>query len=499
MNLLSPRRNLCLWGFLWLGPMGFWTGMAQEPAPAPQAPAPKTEPVKKSEPVVKGGEELGFEQIEILVHVIELIRQEYHDESRVTYQRLIDSALEGMLANLDPHCQFMPKEIFEQMQKETGGTYDGVGITVAFRNEMLTIVAVREEGPAARAGILPGDQIIKVNEIMADKLGLAEAMDMMRGKPGQPLKLTLRRPANNQLLEVSLIREVIREATVTDVMLLPPRYAADRRMGYLRLTQFGEGTVRELVDALNDLEQKGMEALVMDLRNNPGGLLTAAVNTCGEFVPPDTVVLTTEGRNASRNTKTYRTPPGTKHAREYPVAILVNHGSASGAEVVSGALQDLKRALIIGETTFGKGSVQQIIPVPNSEGNAIRLTTARYYTPSKRTIHEHGVEPDIVSTMTPQDERNLMMWFRRDTLAAAELKQIEQWEDRQLARAADSLKGALLFSGTFAGAKAKPAAPATPAKSATPVPPKPAAAAAPRPAQPTTPPAPAKQAAPGSN
>ena len=471
ISLRSLQRSACLMALL-LGPVGGTTGLAQEPPGVPAAPAEKGKPGAKG---AKAAEDLGFEQIEILVHVIELIRQEYHDDSRVTYQRLIDSALEGMLANLDPHCQFMPKEIFEQMQQETGGTYDGVGITIAFRNEMLTIVAVREEGPAARAGVLAGDQIIKVNDILADKLGLAEAMEMMRGKPGQPLKLTLRRPANNELLEIGLVREVIREATVTDVMLLPSRYAAERKMGYLRITQFGETTVKELVDALNELEQKGMEALVMDLRNNPGGLLTAAVNTCGEFVPPDTVVLTTEGRNASRNSKTYRTPPGTRHVRNYPLAILVNHGSASGAEVVSGALQDLNRALVVGETTFGKGSVQQIIPVPNSEGNAIRLTTARYYTPSKRTIHEHGVEPDIVSTLTPNDERNLMTWFRRDTLSPQELKKIEDWEDRQLSRAADSLKGALLFSGSYAGMKGESA---KPARAATPAPDKGAAPAA---------------------
>ena len=449
---------------------GGWSfsGWAQQPpsSPTKEAAPDKPEPNEAKAEETKAEEDLGFEQIEILAHVIELIRQEYHDESRVTYERLIDSALQGMLANLDPHCQFMPKEIFEQMQQETGGTYDGVGITIAFRNEMLTIVAVREEGPAARAGVLAGDQIIKINDILADKLGLAETMEMMRGKPGQPLRLTLRRPANNELLEVGLIREVIREATVTDVMMLEPRYAAERKMGYLRITQFGETTVKELVEALNDLEQKGMEAMVMDLRNNPGGLLTSAVNTCGEFVPPDTVVLTTEGRNASRNSKTYRTPPGTRHVRDYPLAILVNHGSASGAEVVSGALQDLNRALIVGETTFGKGSVQQIIPVPNSEGNAIRLTTARYYTPSKRTIHEHGVEPDIVSTMTPQDERSLMMWFRRDTLSPQELNKLSAWEDRQLARAADSLKGALLFSSKKEPAKPAKAAPSPTAPSA---------------------------------
>jgi carboxyl-terminal processing protease len=449
---------------------------AQDPAPKPatepelaEKPAAEADPRPGGAP---GTEELGFEQIEILVHVIELIRQEYHDESRVSYEKLIDSALEGMLANLDPHCQFMPREIFQQMQQETGGTYEGVGITIAFRNEVLTIVAVREEGPAARAGVLPGDQIIKVNDILAEQLGLAEAMEMMRGKPGQPLNLTLRRPATNELLEIAMVREVIREATVTDVALLEPRYAGDRKIGYLRITQFGESTVKELVDGLDELEQEGMEGLVMDLRNNPGGLLTAAVNTCGEFVPPDTVVLTTEGRNAARNTRVYRTPPGKRHVRNYPMAILVNHGSASGAEVVSGALQDLRRAVIIGETTFGKGSVQQIIPVPKSEGNAIRLTTSRYYTPSKRTIHEHGVEPDIVATLTPQEERNLMSWYRRDTLAPEELRKLEQWEDRQLARAADALKGALLFSAGFAAAPrtAEPPAAAAPAPAPAPAP-----------------------------
>jgi len=468
------------------GPVA-WSQEPERPA-GPDAAAPAAE---ESRPAAQpGSDELGFDQIEILVHVIELIRQEYHDESRVTYEKLIDSALEGMLANLDPHCQFMPKEIFEQMQQDTGGTYEGVGITIAFRNEVLSIVAVREEGPAARAGVLPGDQIIKINEILADKLGLAEAMSMMRGKPGQPLGLTLRRPATNELLELDMVREVIREATVTDVMLLEPRYAGDRKIGYLRLTQFGESTVKELVDGLNELEQKGMEGLVMDLRNNPGGLLTAAVNTCGEFVPPDTVVLTTEGRNAARNTRVYRTPPGKRHVRDYPMAILINHGSASGAEVVSGALQDLRRAVVIGETSFGKGSVQQIIPVPKSEGNAIRLTTSRYFTPSKRTIHEHGVEPDIVASLTPPEERNLMNWFRRDTLSPQDLRKLETWEDRQLARATDALKGALLFSDGLASTRKAAAAPA-PSPAPTPAP-APAAAPAPAPVLPD----PAQPAAP---
>ena len=393
-----------------------------------------------------GNDDFGFKEIEMLSTVIELIRQNYVDENEVTYEKLINSALEGMLANLDPHCQFMHPALFEQMKQDTGGTYEGVGVTIALRNETLTIVAVREDGPAARAGVLPGDKIVKINEFLADKVGLGEAMQLMRGKPGQKLALTLRRPANNQLVEVEMIREVIRESTVKDVALLESRYAGERKIGYVRLTQFNQPTVSELRDALDKLENDGMEALVLDMRNNPGGLLTSAVNTCGEFVAPGTVVLTTEGREAVSNTKVYRTSPRKERTRDYPMAILVNHASASGAEVVSGALQDLHRAIVVGQTTFGKGSVQSIIPVPTDRGYAIRMTTAKYYTPSKRTIHENGVEPNIVATLTPNEERRLMQWFRRDTLEPSERKKVEAWIDRQLARATDALKGALVYT-----------------------------------------------------
>jgi len=438
---------------------------------------------------VEDADDLGFEEIEMLTAVMELIRQNYVDKSKVSYEKLVNSALEGMLDNLDPHCQFMHPELFEQMKRDTGGTYEGVGITIAIRNEVLTIVAVREDGPAARAGVLPGDQVIKINTFLSDKVGLGEAMQLMRGKPGQKLNLTLRRPASNQLIEVEMVREVIKESTVKDVALLEPRYAGDRKIGYLRLTQFSEPTEHELVEGLDTLEKMGMEAFVLDLRNNPGGLLTSAVNTCGEFVGPGTVVLTTEGREAISNNKTYRTSPRKQHTRDYPMAILVNHASASGAEVVSGALQDLHRAIIVGETTFGKGSVQSIIPVPTGPGYALRLTTAKYYTPSKRTIHENGVEPNIVATLTPEEEMNLMQWFRRDTLAPAEQAKLAEWQDRQLARAVDALKALVFVQGekkAAAGpAKPEPQAPeAAPKPEATPKP------EAPKPAEPAPAPTP---------
>ncbi len=170
------------------------------------------------------------------------------------------------------------------------------------------------------------------------------------------------------------------------------------------------------------------------------------MNVCGEFIPEDTLVLTTEGREAVANTKEYRTPKRKSKLRTYPMAVLVNHASASGAEVVSGALQDLKRAIVVGEPTFGKGSVQSIIPIPRSDGAAVRLTTAKYYTPSKRTIHENGVNPDLVSTLTPDDERNLFRWFRRAHLKEEFREEVKTWRDQQLARAVDVLKGTLIYS-----------------------------------------------------
>ncbi len=230
--------------FLWL--LGILGSGAFLPAAWAQNPDDQPE---KEEIAVE--DDYGFREIEMLTTVIELIRQNYVDDGEVTYERLINSALEGMLANLDPHCQFMHPEVFKQMKQDTGGTYEGVGITIAFRNEVLTIVAVREDGPAGRAGILPGDQILKINDFLADKVGLSEAMQLMRGKPGQTLDLTLRRPANNQLIEVELVREVIRESTVKDVMLLEPPNAGEHKIGYIRLTQFSDPTDREQGEGLD--------------------------------------------------------------------------------------------------------------------------------------------------------------------------------------------------------------------------------------------------------
>lgn len=396
----------------------------------------------------------GFREMELFTEVIETIRQGYVDADKATYEKLINSALEGMLADLDPHSQFMQPKVFDQLKRHTDSTYEGIGVTISTKNDALTIVTAREDGPAARSGVLPGDQILKINNQLTEDIGIAEAVEMLKGKPGEAIKLTVRRPATQKLHEFEMRREVIKQSSVKDVRILDSRYTSPYRMGYARILQFSEPTANELADALDKLEQEGMDAFVLDMRNNPGGLLGSAIDVCGEFVPAGTVVLTTEGKPGVGEIKIYRTTAERKRrARDYPLAVLVNHSSASGAEVVAGALQDLKRCIVVGETTFGKGSVQSIIPI--GEGKAIRMTTAKYYTPSHRTIHENGVVPNIVATLTPAQEQQLSEWFSRESLEEDQRKRIENYVDPQLIRAVDAMKGALVYAKTLgAGAPA---------------------------------------------
>ena len=387
----------------------------------------------------------GYKQVEILLHAIETIRQKYVDEDKVSYDRLMEAALEGMFSSLDPHSSYMHRRLFEQMQKDQGNSYDGIGITVSFKDSLLRIVSVREDGPAARAGIFPGDEIIRIDNVLTGQVGITEALGMLRGKPGQAIKLVVRRASTREVLEMEVVREVMKQSTIKDIMLLKPKLAGSHKIGYMRLLQFNRPTARELADALDELEDRGMEAFVLDLRNNPGGLLSSAVDVCGEFLPPDTTVLTTRGRVDSQNPPPYRTSETQRRAREYPVAILINQTSASGAEVVAGALQDLKRAVIVGETSFGKGSVQSIIPMGMGTGAAMRLTTAKYYTPSQRVIHENGVTPNIEITLTPAEEQDLARWRNRSDLSRNDQQELQHFRDRQLERAVDAMKGALVY------------------------------------------------------
>lgn len=384
-----------------------------------------------------------YEQIQALARAMQIIRQDYVDEKKVSYEALTRAALKGMLQSLDPHSQYMEPTNFEDMKEDTESRFGGLGIHVTERNGDLIVVSPMEDSPAFRAGILPGDQIIKINNESAEKIDLPALTERLRGAPGTKLTLTILRPGTREIKDFELTREIIKIWSVKDVRILPADLTGEAKVGYARITQFNAPTADELARKLDEMEKAGMQALVLDLRFNPGGLINSAVDVAGMFLPQGTVVCTTEGRVTSQSRK-YIANAALRRRSNYPIAVLVNFGSASGSELVAGALKDTNRAILVGETTFGKGSVQSIMPMP--DGSALRLTTAKYYTPSHQLIHEHGVAPTIRATMTTDQERQLIMSRREDLTPEQKQKELTNFRDVQLDRAVDALKGILVYA-----------------------------------------------------
>ena len=393
----------------------------------------KGENTKKSE-----NEDSPYEQLEILTRAMQLIRQDYVNDSKTSYKELTYSALHGMLESLDPHSQFMEPKDFKSMQEDTKSEFAGLGVTLTEKSGILTILHPMEDTPGFEAGLLPGDQILKINGESTEKLNINSAIEKLRGKVGERVTLTINRPSTSQLKDFEIIRAIIKVPSVKDAQILPLQGKA--RIGYVRITQFNEPTATELANALNTLEKDGMEALVLDLRYNPGGLLGSAVDVCGEFLEPNTLIVFTEGRTPSRE---YRTATTSTAQREYPIVVLTNYASASGSEIVAGALKDLGRALLVGETTFGKGSVQSVVSLP--DGSAARLTTAKYFTPSRKLIHEHGVSPHIRATLTHEQETALLRSRRKGEESYTPPRPPA---DPQLDRAVDALQATILSNKT---------------------------------------------------
>ena len=389
----------------------------------------KGENTKKSE-----NEDSPYEQLEILTRAMQLIRQDYVNDSKTSYKELTYSALHGMLESLDPHSQFMEPKDFKSMQEDTKSEFAGLGVTLTEKSGILTILHPMEDTPGFEAGLLPGDQILKINGESTEKLNINSAIEKLRGKVGERVTLTINRPSTSQVKDFEIIRAIIKVPSVKDAQILPLQGKA--RIGYVRITQFNEPTATELANALNTLEKDGMEALVLDLRYNPGGLLGSAVDVCGEFLEPNTLIVFTEGRTPSRE---YRTATTSTAQREYPIVVLTNYASASGSEIVAGALKDLGRALLVGETTFGKGSVQSVVSLP--DGSAARLTTAKYFTPSRKLIHEHGVSPHIRATLTHEQETALLRSRRKGEESSTPPRPPA---DPQLDRAVDALQATIL-------------------------------------------------------
>ena len=387
-------------------------------------------------------EDTGYSQISMFAKAVQLLRQDYVDGNKTSYHELITAAMKGMLASLDPHSQYMDPNDFRDMQDDTRSRFNGLGIEVSIKNGLPTVVSPMEDTPAAKAGILSGDQILKINGTATDKMDLQDAMNLLRGPPGQKVTLTLLRPSSKEVHEYTLERVEIKVQSVKSAHLLDRELSEQFKIGYVRLVQFNEPTADELSKTLDELQKQGMQALILDLRNNPGGLLNSAVDVCSQFLPPNTKVVSTQGRVTSQQ-RDYTTPTTRKERPEFPMAVLVNEGSASGAEIVSGALKDLHRAILVGETTFGKGSVQNVLQLP--DGSAIRFTTAKYYTPSKQVIHGNGVTPNIRVPMTSEQERILFV-TRSSEVKLEDEKNLIKTRDPQMLRAIDALKGVMIYA-----------------------------------------------------
>ena len=386
----------------------------------------------------------GYNQIAIFAKAVQLIRQDYVDGNKTSYHDLITAALKGMLGSLDPHSQFMDQNDFRDMQEDTRSRFNGLGIEVAIKNGLPTVVTPMEDTPAARAGILSGDQILKINGTSTERMDLQDVINHLRGAPGQKISMTLIRPSTKEVKDYSLERAEIKVQSVKGARLLDPELTGSFKIAYVRLIQFNEPTADELSKALDDLQKQGMQALILDLRNNPGGLLSSAVDVCGQFLSPSTKVVSTQGRVASQQ-RDYSTSGLAKDRPHFPMAVLVNEGSASGAEIVCGALKDLHRAIVVGETTFGKGSVQNVMQLP--DGSALRFTTAKYYTPSKQVIHGNGVTPNIRVPMSVEQERQLFVArSSSDTIRPEEDKNFIRVTDPQMLRAIDALKGVMIYA-----------------------------------------------------
>ncbi len=330
-----------------------------------------------------------------LLKAVSLIRKTYVDAEKVSDQQLFKAAISGMLKELDPYCVYETKDVLRNTQEETKGEMTGIGVGVVFRNHILTVETVVPGGPAEKAGVRPGDQIQEIDGTEPEDL--PGSIQALRGKTGETVRLRIYRPSADAVKEIAVVRAVIALPSIRGIGML------NSDTGYLRIVQFSLKTPQELDQALEKLTKDGMKQLVIDLRNNPGGLLGAARDVCSRFLKPDQPVVSVEGREKKhfQHHKSVKC----KSYPELPLVILVNRNTASAAEIVTACLQDHKRAVVIGEQTFGKGVVQTLIPFRKEE--ALRITTAKYYTPSRRVIQDNGIVPDIVIPMSIAQHREL--------------------------------------------------------------------------------------------
>lgn len=392
-----------------------------------------------------------YETLETFTNILAIVKKNYVDD--IETKDLVLGAINGMLSSLDPHSTYLPPDLYKELQMETQGNFGGLGIEITVREGILTVVSPIEDTPAFKVGIKAGDKIIKIESEFTKDMTLMEAVKKMRGPQGSKITISIKRKGTADLLDFTIVRDTIRIRSVRSRLL-------ENHYGYVRIAQFQQRTNRDLEKALNKLVKEGgeLKGLVLDLRNNPGGLLTQAVGVSDMFLDSGLIVYT-EGRLDHQKQKFFA--HNKKSWTEFPMVILVNGGSASASEIVAGAMQDHKRALVLGTKTFGKGSVQTILPL--NDRSALRLTTARYFTPKGRSIQAKGIEPDIVLENVPRQnaqaraprtvlrEENLPGHLKGETGSEQEKqadtssKEKNIDNDAQLKRALELLKGWEVF------------------------------------------------------
>ena len=382
-----------------------------------------------------------YKQIQLFSDAVALIQANYVDE--VEPQKLIYGSLSGMLKALDPYSQFMDPDTYNEMRVETTGQFGGLGIEISIKDNLLTIIAPIDGTPAYKAGLKSGDKIVKIDGEPTRDITLIEAVKKLRGKPGTNVELTILREEEMKILDISITRDIIKITSIKEAKLI------DGSIGYIKLVEFQEGTENELESSLKNLEGGGMTALILDLRNNPGGLLNTAAEVSDKFLAEGKLIVTTRGRRKNQIMEFKARQK--KIERAYPLVIMVNGGSASASEIVAGAIQDNKRGLCVGTKSFGKGSVQTVIPL--ADGSALRLTTAKYFTPSGKSIVNNGIAPDVI---VEQKELKIAKETSNDSIfqqldeeglnkTIKEEEQETERYDQQLVSAINILKGIIAY------------------------------------------------------
>lgn len=385
-------------------------------------------------------EDDAYPHLELLTEALMHIRKHYVDEK--TYKEIVYGALHGMMSSLDSHSSFLEKKQYKAVREGTSGAFSGIGIHIGIRDGYLTIIAPIEDTPAFRAGLQAGDRIVEIDGIKTAGVKLGQAVKKLRGKKGTDVSITVLGIGNKENRDVTITRDDIKVPSVKGAAIIRDG------VGYVRITQFAQPTAELLQAEIDTLLGEGMEALVLDLRNNPGGLLRSAMEITEMFLDKNEVIVTTRGREEKKDaiiTKALRDSP----LPDIPLAVLVNGGSASASEIVAGALQDHGKAVLVGSKTFGKGSVQSVIPLRDDDEMAVRLTIAYYYTPNGRLIHDKGLDPEISVEISPKEWRRAMM--RRVQVEEPALYSDEEREsyadavDTQLERAVDMLQAVKVF------------------------------------------------------